>query len=242
MPSLSILKRSGRDAPPWSLRSWNNPSDNIIETPETTTTRTEIMPVSARSCAGSPTADNIFGSNSRSYERNGADLQGVSIPGPMTTTTSPLSPPKKDRRDSKRDLLHGLISRSIRGAGRALSTSSPSSPPSSQSASTTSLSPLSSSVGSPTSTTATASTAPSLFASPPQTSSPSPFHERKPRTAAPAPQKLYRPRPRQSSAAPAYSGASASNKTHGPARWPPSLGLSTTKARKFLSSQVTLSQ
>lgn len=216
MPSLSLLKRPGREASPWSMRTWNDPSDNIDESSETTTTRTESMPIPARNGMASIDNDNGFGSTAGGYGNSGADVHGVATSASFPAT-SPLSPTKKDRRDSKRDLFHGLISRSIRGAGRALSTaSSPPSPSSSQSASTTSLSASSSSLISPTSTAATTPNATSLFAPPSQTSSPSPFRARNQTTsttAAPAPQRLLRSRPRQSSAAPAYSGAPASSKT-----------------------------
>ncbi|KAL1909383.1 hypothetical protein Sste5344_004778 [Sporothrix stenoceras] len=117
MPSLSLLKRSGREASPWSMRTWNDPSDNIDESPETT--RTASMPVPARNGLASPNNDNAFGSRTGGYGSCGTDLHGVSTTA-VLPETSPLSPTKKERRDSKRDLFHGLISRSIRGAGLRL--------------------------------------------------------------------------------------------------------------------------
>ncbi|CAK7217333.1 hypothetical protein SBRCBS47491_003128 [Sporothrix bragantina] len=199
MPTLSLLKRSGRDNAPWSTRTWKDNSDDLVQASESAP-RTASLPVRRKRTESAPRpVDN-------GYMSSGTDFHVVSAAATMPSTpSSSSSAAKKERRDSKRDLLHDLISRSIRGAGRALSTSTPPSPSPSQSPSSTSL-------VSPTSATAVPN-APIIFPiSPPPFSSSSPFRTRQPAAAAPAPQRLVRSRPRQSSAAAAYPAASAGGK------------------------------
>ncbi|CAK7206668.1 hypothetical protein SEUCBS139899_009472 [Sporothrix eucalyptigena] len=198
MPSLSLLKRSGRDNSPWATRTWNDNSDGLVQAPETAP-RTASMPVPARRTGAVSTLAE------EGYNSSGTDLHSVSTSASIPSMSLP-SNVRKDRRDSKRDLFHGLISRSIRGAGRALSTSTPPPPSPSQSGSSSSL-------VSPTSAT-TAANAPFPISPPPSLSSSS-FRTRQPAPAAapPAPQRLLRSRPRQSSAATTHSATSAGSKT-----------------------------
>ena len=160
MPTLSLLKRSGRDNAPWATRTINNDDNDIAQARESApkTAGTGLTP-RKKAEALPPVDDRPSNSSNNSNNSNNsrggsvADKQATPINDPIPPSFASLSSAaKKERRESKREILHDLISWSIRGAGRALTTSTPPSPPASQL-------PSSTSSASPASTLNTASAA-----------------------------------------------------------------------------------
>ncbi|OAA61834.1 hypothetical protein SPI_04693 [Niveomyces insectorum RCEF 264] len=125
MPSLFVLKRSGRDASPWSRRPWHlhpaGPGDDLaIASDDDGNDRFADESNGSGSGSGSGYTSGYTSGNEKTVPPSASSA----LLSPTTTTTT-----NRERRDSKRDLLQDLIRRSLRGAGRALSaTSTPSTP------------------------------------------------------------------------------------------------------------------